>query len=297
MEEREDVKKLRRSAAKEDAGLSVGRYLTGRLGFTKTQVKRMKFRANGICINGVRARVTQILEVGDIIEVTLEESAVGSWQLEETEGELEILYEDADLIGVWKPAGLVVHPAHGHYSDTLSNRLHGYFRKKGGAVRIRSIGRLDADTSGILIFAKNEVAAERLWRQRESGAFRKEYMAWCEGSFPEEAKLQEQIVDAPIRPMEGALMKMCVAADGKPAVTYYRVMEEREDAALVRLHLGTGRTHQIRVHMAWLGHPLVGDALYGNGEAGKTYAKLCAYRAELRQPFSGERIVMEIPFI
>lgn len=272
-----------------DAGRTAGNYLT-RLGFTKKQISRMKFFPDGITVNGEKVRVTKLLQAGDLLTVRLEEEARGSDHLEAEAGALEILYEDTDLIAVWKPAGLVVHPAHGHFQDTLSNRLCGYFRAKGEAVQIRSIGRLDADTSGILVFAKNQVAAQRLWRQREDGSFCKEYRANCEGVFEEEAQRRIQQIDAPIAPAPGELMKMCVDPSGRRAVTRYRVLRQHASWAEVWLQLETGRTHQIRVHMEFIGHPLVGDPIYGNGKEGRTHAELCAFRARLRQPFSGEWI-------
>ena len=278
----------------EDAGRSVENYLTKRLGFTKTQVRRLKFRAHGMQVNGVQVRSTYVLSEGDVLAVCLEDSAAGIHEMEASaSGTLpDILYEDADVIAVWKPSGEVVHPAHGHYQDTLANRLQAYFQGRGEMATIRSIGRLDADTAGILIFAKNQFAAQRLWKQREMGQFHKTYAAWCEGVFAQEASLEEQSIGAPIGAMPGELQKMCVTEDGRPAKTYYQVQIQRDTEALLFLRLATGRTHQIRVHMAWMGHPLIGDPLYGTGIPGKTRASLVAWRAEFRQPMTGERIVV-----
>lgn len=276
----------------EDAGRSVEYYLTKRLGFTKTQVSRLKFRKDGMQVNGTQVRSTYPLSEGEVLAVCLEDWAVESHEMEASGTVPDILYEDADVVAVWKPAGEVVHPAHGHYRDTLANRLQSYFQSKGAHVTIRSIGRLDADTAGILVFAKNQFAAQRLWRQREMGQFHKTYAAWCEGVFAREALWKEQSVCAPIGAMPGALQKMCVTEAGRPAKTYYQVQIQRDTEALLFLRLATGRTHQIRVHMAWMGHPLIGDPLYGNGIPGKTRAKLTAWRAEFHQPMTGERIVV-----
>lgn len=277
-----------------DAGLSVEKYLTKRLGFTKTQVSRLKFRKHGIQVNGKQARSTYLLSEGEVLAVCLEDSEAGIHEMEAAiSGTVpDILYEDSDVVAVWKPSGEVVHPSHGHYRDTLANRLQDYFQTRGETVTIRGIGRLDADTAGILIFAKNQFAAQRLWKQREMGQFHKTYAAWCEGVFVREALLKEQSICAPIGAMPGELQKMCVTEDGRPAKTCYQVQIQRDTEALLFLHLTTGRTHQIRVHMAWLGHPLIGDPLYGNGIAGKTRAKLTAWRAEFRRPVTGERIVV-----
>lgn len=308
-----------------DAGCTAGEFLKRKMRLSAAQIRSLKFRENGICVNGERVRVTQILCEGDRLELQLENETRSFGHLVPAEHPLEILYEDEDLICVWKEAGTVLHPAHGHYCDSLANYLQAYFVGKGVQAEIRSIGRLDRDTSGIVVFAKNKIAAARLWEQRQSGAFRKEYVALCEGEFPPEAYEKEQTINAPVKKLPGEKNKMCVEPSGSRAVTHYRAVkkEEAEYAAamrifrrenisgegegqqaetvvpgemsdtVVRLHLETGRTHQIRVHMAYAGHPLAGDAVYGNGIPGRTCAKLCAWRAKLVQPFTGEKILLD----
>lgn len=289
-----------------DAGLTLEQYLRQTLKFTKAQIRSMKFRNNGLLVNGERTRVNYILREGDKVVLQMEEETEASTHLIPTEGPLEILYEDRDLIAVWKESGVVVHPSHGHYQDTLSNRLHRYFRKKGEAVTIRSIGRLDRDTSGILIFAKNQVAAARLWKQKEEGIFWKEYLALCEGVMDqtddslEDTAKEWYTIDASIGKMDGEFMKMCVREDGQRAVTHYQILKCTSKHTLVRVRIDTGRTHQIRVHMASIGHPLVGDILYNayidreNGtEHNKNSLQLCAWKAELQQPFTMETVTIE----
>lgn len=308
------------------AGMPLEQYLKQNLHFTKAQIRSMKFRENGLQIDGERVRVNRVLQAGECLEIRLEEEETASDQMEAAPGDLEILYEDNDLIAVWKEAGLVLHPSHGHYQDTLSNRLHGYFQKKNESVMIRSIGRLDRDTAGIVVFAKNQVAAARLWQQKEEGVFVKEYLALCSGEFPEEIHtgqteetrfvpanmfmgatgdmrcvsgemLTEQAqnlwytIDSPIGPMPGELMKMCVTPEGKYAVTHYQVLKKQGAHTLIRARIETGRTHQIRVHMASIGHPLVGDILYGRPEDIQNGPmQLTAWWTRLRQPFTNEWI-------
>ena len=295
----------------EDSGKTIGDYLKINLHLSPAQIRSLKFRENGICVNGTRVRVTYILQSGDVLTVDLGDEQNTSEHLMPADHPLSIFYEDEDIICVWKSAGVVVHPAHGHYQDSIANYLHAYFKKKQEEVQVRLIGRLDRDTSGILVFAKNKIAAARLWEQRSRGIFRKEYLALCEGTFPQEAYVKEQMVEEPIGKLPAEKNKMFVTSEGKPAVTYFQVLQPDEEEThmaarlfetsideikentLVRLHLGTGRTHQIRVHMAYLGHSLVGDAVYGNGISGQTNAKLCAWRVELVQPFTGEGITID----
>lgn len=368
-----------------DAGCTAGAFLKYRMHFTAAQIRSQKFCKDGIRVNGERVRVTQILRENDRLELKLGDKADDMSHLVPRERPLYILYEDEDLICVWKEAGMVLHPAHGHYCDSLANYLQAYFVKKGEQVQMRSIGRLDKDTSGIVVFAKNKIAAARLWDQRQNGVFKKEYVALCEGSFPKETYEREQTIDVPLRKMPGHKNKMCAAAEegcgsaeaaqnqttggsaeavqnqaagrygeavqsqaagrcaeaaqnrmaggltvpaqcggtddfaesGKiyRAVTHYRVISEDEpyfheamrvlcrdqisgkaqNTSLVHLRLETGRTHQIRVHMAYLGHPLVGDAVYGHGKDGETSAKLCAWQAQVVQPFDGRKIFLYPP--
>lgn len=320
----ETRKRLQIRIDAEDAGMKLEHYLRRKLQFTKAQIRSMKFRDNGLIIDGMRVRINHMLQTGEKLEILLEDEGKTSGHLEATEEPIEILYEDEDLIAVWKEAGLVVHPAHGHYADTLSNRVHAYFAGKNMQVMIRSIGRLDRDTSGIMVFAKNQVAAARLWEQKEDGRFWKEYLAVCHGRMEaqeerqpiqqkasqeerqsiqriQEADLQNgkwYTITAPVGKCPGDLMRMCVTGDGKPAVTHYQVLHQWEDRTLVRVRIETGRTHQIRVHMASVGHPLVGDILYAkeyDGLVKKGTASpmfLCAWSLSLIQPFTGKTLFL-----
>lgn len=322
----EDGKTIQQLITDKCSGISLEQYLKRELQLTKAQIRSLKFRENGLRINGERSRVNYILRENDLLQIQLEEKERASDHLEETEGELEILYEDEDLIAVWKDAGIVVHPSHGHYKDTLSNQIYTYFKRQNKQVAVRSIGRLDRDTSGILVFAKNQVAAAKLWKQKEEGRFWKEYLALCQGKICEanllagrkavpddkyktedsSTKENENVwytIHAPMDSMPGELMKMCVDSAGKEAVTHFQVIryEESSNCTWIRVRIDTGRMHQIRVHMACVGHPLAGDLLYdscceGSNEHKKKNQKssmyLCAWKAELYQPFTGEKITV-----
>ena len=235
--------------------------------------------------------MTERLLPGDLLELSVEEEGKSSSQLIPTEGTISVIYEDEDLIVVNKPEGILVHPSGGHYQDTLANLLMGYFKKKGEVPVLRSIGRLDKDTSGAVLFAKTKLAAARLSEERERGRYEKEYLAVAEGYFAE--KTGE--IHLPISQVPGSSpIRMEVnPADGKKAHTYWKVERQFQNAALLRVHITTGRTHQIRVHLAGIGHPLLGDPLYGKTCGGFSRAALHAWKLILHHPVTGEKLVIE----
>lgn len=211
--------------------------------------------------------------------------------------ELEILYEDQDILAVNKPAGLVTHPSGSHYSDSLSNQVATYFRSKDEPTKVRSIGRLDKETSGILLFARNQTAAARLQKQRENGISEKTYLAAVSGSMLEDTDGTFHAITTPLAPDPDNRLKMVISPGSslpgsKPAVTLYSVLKStapgsRISASLVMLRLKTGRTHQIRVHMASLGHPLLGDSLYHLLDTTNLFSRaaLHAWKLKFHPPF------------
>ena len=297
----------------EDEGLALGNFLRRRMGLSKKEISQAKFRENGICVDGRRQKVTAVLRAGQRVDVLLDVGARTSPQLKSADKGLQVLYEDQDVIAVDKPAGLSVHPAgrEGLHGDTLANRLAFYLREKGEDCVIRIFGRLDQDTSGVVLAAKNQAAAARLARQREDGTLRKTYLAVCEG-IPKE---REGEISLPLGPDPKDRTRMRVCPAGRPARTRYKVLntlriegESMESGAkpcaLVRLQLDTGRMHQIRVHMASIGCPLLGDPLYGDagtkgdGQPAPAIGRTALHAAELVlcQPFTGEELRIRAPF-
>ena len=179
---------------------------------------------------------------------------------------LDIVYEDDNILLVNKPAGLVIHPCHGHYSDTLLSYLAWYYRLLPEQPLLCPIGRLDKDTSGLILIAKNKYAAQQLERQRANHTLSRVYLALAEGHWTNQSK--SGLIDRPIEKVPECFNRYQVADTGRPSRTEYEVLSEftyeETPFSLVRLKLQTGRTHQIRVHMASLSHPLLGDSIYGH---------------------------------
>jgi len=254
------------------------------LGLTKRQISQAKFREKGICINGEKQRISYVGRPGEILTVCLEEQETDCGKVAPLDGELEILYEDEDILAVNKPSGIACHPGRGHYRDSLGNLAAGLFEKRGEPRPVRIIGRLDRDTSGVVILAKNQTAGARLGEQKEKGIFQKEYLGIVKGRLENhEGRIQE-----PIGKIPGEKMKMQVDARGKRAETQYEVREFLDNATVTAWEIYTGRTHQIRVHMLYLGHPLIGDFLYNPGRELIGRQALHAWKLKFYHPITGK---------
>ena len=177
-----------------------------------------------------------------------------------TKMDLNIIFEDDWLLVVNKPAGIAIHPSVLHYSDSLCNGIRFYFDKIGLKKKIRPVNRLDLNTSGLVVFAKCEYIQECLINQMKNNQFKKEYLAVCDGIFNEKSGT----INLPIARKRNSIIERCISENGQTAITHYEVLKEFNNYSLVKCSLKTGRTHQIRVHMSAIGHPLLGDSLYGS---------------------------------
>ena len=287
------MRTLEYHAVPEDEGVRLGLILERRLDLSERQIRQLKYLPQGITVNGVRQRIDHTVHCMDMIRVSFSDQKRKSGGLLPLKKALCILYEDMDLLIVDKPAGEVCHPAHGHYQDTLANQAAASLQEQEREPSlVRCVGRLDKDTSGVLLFAKNRLAAGRLAEQKEAGIFYKEYLALTQGVFPPKERTGE--IRLPLAPVEGSLMKMQVSPQGKEAITHYEVLCCDRHCSLVLCRIRTGRTHQIRVHMAAAGHPLLGDPLYGNDRyITSSRTALHAWKLHLRQPVTGEQLTVE----
>ena len=236
-----------------------------------------------IFLNNLNSNVNSNLLTNDIVDVIIDFEEDNS-NILPMKIDLDIIYEDDAYIVINKPAGIPIHPSIEHYADSLSNGVKFYFDTIGLKKKIRPVNRLDKNTSGLVIFAKNEYIQECLVRQMKEDLFHKEYIAICEGRFENE----KGVVNAPIARKENSIIERCINESGDTAITEYKVLCYSEDGnySVVKCILRTGRTHQIRVHMAYIGHPILGDTLYGNSSKLIARQALHSYKTSFIHPIS-----------
>ncbi|RVU71744.1 MULTISPECIES: RluA family pseudouridine synthase [Lactobacillus] len=243
-----------------DSSIRLDKYLASELSdLSRTRIKEL-VKENNVLVNDKSEKVSYKVQVGDEIKVTV--PALEPLAVEPEDIPLDIIYEDDDVIVVNKPQGMVVHPAAGHPNHTLVNALLYHTRdlaQSPEGFRPGIVHRIDKDTSGLLMIAKNAPARESLEDQLAHKTNKRLYLAIVHGNFSEEAGT----IDAPIGRNPFDRKKMAVVEKGKSAVTHFKVLEQFKDYSLIQCQLETGRTHQIRVHMAYIGHPVAGDPLYG----------------------------------
>ena len=268
--------RLRHVAQREAKLLS---FLRQELALSSTLVKRMKFRG-AYTVNGERVFTNHPVRVGDVIEVCLDEDVP---EYPAQEGELTILYEDDALIAIDKPAGILMHPSFARSTDTLANYLLGYYQKTGQACAVHPVSRLDRDTFGVVLLAKNSHAHAKMHAMQKLGQIEKIYNAAVLGG----PKEQEGIIDAPIARLSETGMLRGVREDGRPARSKFRVLEQKNGFSLLQLQPLTGRTHQLRVHCAYMGFPILGDPQYGCDDLCLPHQQLCAVGLRFVHPFTG----------
>lgn len=258
-------------------------YLKRRLGFSTSLIAKVKY--DNVLLSGEPVHMRALVKNGDVIDVFFPDEE--SENVEPIDIPLEVLYEDEAILLVNKPVNMPIHPSRGNHLPTLANAVRAYL---GSPFVYRSITRLDRDTSGIVLIAKDQLAAARLSLEMKSGGIQKRYVATVEGvPTPTSGR-----IEAPIEREREGEMRRVVRADGKPSSTEYSVIKENGDGtSTVSLTPVTGRTHQLRVHMAYIGHPLVGDFLYGKRREDGTYDLRCV-ELSFTHPYSGKRMTVTL---
>ena len=239
-------------------------------------------------VNNSPCDTRSIVNVGDLINIDLSYEEDNS-NIIASNQPIEIIYEDDWFLILNKPKGIATHPSVLHFDNSLSNRVKYYFDSIGLKKKIRPVNRLDLNTSGLIIFAKNEYIQECLINQMQTHEFTKEYIALVHGILDD----KKSVIDKPISRKEGSIIERCISSSGKRAVTRYEVLSEHDNYSIVKCKLETGRTHQIRVHFASIGHSLVGDTLYGSNKGIDGHILIC-YKLGFIHPVSNKKLCFEL---
>lgn len=277
---------LKYTIEEQESGIKLGSYLKSHIHLS-TRLVRGALREKRIFVNGRVAKASLLLKKDDSVIINLEKQE--SQDIEPEKMDLQIAYEDEDILVINKPCNMVVHPTKSYLTGTLANGILYYFKETGQNCIVRLVSRLDMDTSGLIIVAKNQFAHMKLSKELVKEEYEKNYIAVIHGHMDSE----KGIINLPIfRTGEGSI-KRIVDERGQESITEYEVLENYKDGQLLKLILKTGRTHQIRVHLSHLGHPIFGDSLYGVEETMIHRQALHAFRLVIPQPRTMEKLHIE----
>ncbi|MBE6633503.1 MAG: RluA family pseudouridine synthase [Ruminococcaceae bacterium] len=278
----------------EDDGCLVRDFIRAHIRLSAKMLKYLKYRNDGILVNGERCTVRRVLRAGDLLTLAMEDTA-SSEELIPVELPLEILYEDEHMVVPSKPPHMPTHPSHNHHTDTVANALAYRYRAMGVPFVFRPINRLDRDTSGLLLIARNKRAAGLLTTLMQEHRIQKSYLAILEGEMTEDGG----VVEKPLHRTAASIIVREICApetpDAEPARTEYRVLARGNGCTLVAARPITGRTHQLRVHFSDLGHPIAGDTLYGIPNGRMARQALHAHTLSLPHPETGEPLHFRAP--
>lgn len=285
---------MRYTATSADDGKTVKELIAELLHPSAKLLKALKYRPDGILLSGCRVTVRATVHAGDVLTLAMDDASY-TGGAEPVDLPIEILYEDDDLVVPAKPGNMPTHPSHDHYLDTVANALAYRYRNAGAPFVFRPINRLDRETSGLLLVARNRLAAGRLTESMQRGEIRKTYLAvLCGDTLPDRGG-----IDLPLHRSAASIIvrEICSpdAPDADPSRTRYRVLARRGGYSLVEAVPLTGRTHQLRVHFASQGCPIVGDTLYGIADKRIGRQALHAHTLSFPHPVSGSRLSFTAP--
>lgn len=264
-------------------------------GISKKALTSIKYEGGKILVNGEEKTVRHELEVGDVVSLIFPEEKKSEGLIPEC-GDFPILFEDDHILIILKEAGISTIPSREHPSGTIANKVVGYYQSKGIASTVHIVTRLDKDTSGIICIAKHRHAHHLLSEMQKTGSIYRTYEAIVHGHVMEDSFT----IEAPIGRKNGSIIERIITSEGKYAKTTVQVIKrftfQEENITHVRLNLHTGRTHQIRVHMMSIGHPLIGDDLYGGSRLLMDRQSLHAKSIKLIHPFTKENLLIDAPF-
>lgn len=281
------MKKITLEITSELSGRKIEAVLEKRLCLSRTLIARLKRTSGAVLLNGEEPPLIRTVMAGDILTVNIAEKYTDG--IARVKMKLDILFEDDVILAVNKSAGMAVHPSGNHKTDTLAN---GVMYHLGEKAAFHVITRLDRETSGVVLIAKDTHSAKLLTEEIKNGNIQKEYIALINGTpNPKEGQ-----INAPIRKEEGRGIKRIVSPDGKEALSFYEVIGNRKNLSVVRLNPVTGRTHQLRLHLSYIGHPIYGDSMYGAPQKGER-TRLHCYKISFVHPITGKGIVIktEVP--
>ena len=262
--------------------------LKNKLMLSNRVITKLKTFPDGITLNGCKAFVTARVKENDLLVLRMYDEP--SKNIEPCELPLDIIYEDEDILVVNKPRNMPTHPSLNHYTDTLANAVMHYYKDEFFTFRV--ITRLDRDTSGLVLIAKNKISAQKLSALMNEKSIKKIYYAICRGC--PEAK--EGFINIPIKRKDFSGILRVTADDGKESLTEYLVEKQKDGLSLIKLIPHTGRTHQLRVHLSHIGHPIYGDSLYGTELSESTATLLHCRQLTFIHPMKGNEIKLIAPF-
>lgn len=282
-ERKQQVTRVKWTITNEYDGMLVRDYLQQVQGVSRRILKEVKFAGGEIRVNGKAQSVRFSLGTGDQLELKLPPETIGTCMYPETMP-LSVVYEDDGVLVIDKPAGIATIPSMNQPSGTIANGVLAYYKQQRIPFTVHVVTRLDRDTSGLLLIAKHRYSHSLLSRLQREGKVKRHYQAIVEGTLP----MNQGTINKPIGRKQGSIIERTVTETGKQAITHYHVIQETAAHSLVDVNLETGRTHQIRVHFSHIGHPLVGDDLYGGTSNVIDRQALHCYQIEFEHPFTRE---------